>query len=813
VQRYICIHGHFYQPPRESPWLDAVETQDSAAPFHDWNERITAECYATNAAARILDDEGRIAQIVNNYARISFNFGPTLLSWMEQAAPDVYAAVLAADRESQERFSGHGSAMAQAFHHAILPLASPRDKRTEIRWGLADFRRRFGRDPEGMWLPEAAVDIESLDMMAEEGIRFAVLSPYQAAQVRLLGEREWTEARAGRIDTTRAYQQRLPSGRSIALFFYDGAVSRAVAFEGLLNRGEDLAGRLLGAFLPGDDAPQLVHIATDGETYGHHHRFGEMALAYALHYIESHGLARLTNYGEFLELHPPEHEVQIAEDSSWSCFHGIERWRSDCGCHTGGHAGWNQAWRAPLREALNWLRDEIDERFEEAATPIFSDPWAARDAYIDLISEHSPDAVKAFMASHAAPGTRPDPAAALRLMELQRFSLMMFTSCGWFFSEVSGIETVQVLQYAARALQLANQLFGGDLEPQFLARLREAPSNMPEYRDGAAVYERLVRPLVVDLAHVGAHYALTSLFEQYATRQELYCYRIERRDHRALAAGKIRLGLGAMTVTSLITGESAKLTYGALHLGAQTLLGGVREEDGAPDFAPTAQAVIAAFGRADMAEVIRLLSSYFGSLQYSLRSMFRDQQRAILATIMAATLAEVEQAYGDLYTQHAPLMRFLTDMDIPQPGEFHVAAAFTLSASLRRALETDDLRLESIQAILEEAHQAGVQLDTSSAAHVLQRSLDRVGGQARDQPTDPRRLQRFATAIAVAGALPFTIDLWAAQNIYQHLRVAVAPEQRARADQGDTRARRWMEIFSTIAEQLYFRVADDVVTT
>ncbi|HKY08926.1 MAG TPA: glycoside hydrolase, partial [Candidatus Binatia bacterium] len=354
MNRYICIHGHFYQPPRENPWLEAIELQDSAAPYHDWNERISRECYAPNAVSRILDDKGFIVKLVNNYSKISFNFGPTLLSWLETEAAETYAAILAADRQSRQKFSGHGSALAQVYNHVIMPLANSRDRITQILWGIRDFERRFARAPEGMWLPETAVDLETLELLARFGIRFVILAPHQAARVRRSGEAAWREVKSAQIDPTMPYRQQLSSGRSVAIFFYDGPIARAVAFEGLLSQGDRFIDRLTGAFDPARDRPQVVHIATDGESYGHHHRFGDMALAYVLEQIESRGLARLTNYGEYLEAHPPSHEVEIVDQSSWSCAHGIGRWWSDCGCNSGGHPGWNQQWRTPLRNALDW---------------------------------------------------------------------------------------------------------------------------------------------------------------------------------------------------------------------------------------------------------------------------------------------------------------------------------------------------------------------------------------------------------------------------------------------------------------------------
>jgi alpha-amylase/alpha-mannosidase (GH57 family) len=397
--RYICIHGHFYQPPRENPWLEEVEREESARPYHDWNERITFEAYAPNAFSRILDERGRIARIVNNYSRISFNFGPTLLAWMEREAPETYRAILAADRTSQERFSGHGSAMAQAYNHMILPLASTRDRRTQILWGIRDFEHRFGRPAAGMWLPETAVDLESLDLMAEAGIRFTVLAPHQAAAVRE-GEGAWDELRGGSPDTSRSYRVRLPSGREIAVFFYDGPLSQAVAFETLLADGAAFAGRLLEADARHGEGG-LTHIATDGETYGHHHRHGDMALAFALRRIEEEEGVLLTNYAEHLERHPPTMEARIREHSSWSCAHGTERWRADCGCSTGAHPEWNQRWRRPLREAMDWLRDRLEPLYEEAMGELVEDPWGARDRYIELVLDRSPGNVGAFLEREA----------------------------------------------------------------------------------------------------------------------------------------------------------------------------------------------------------------------------------------------------------------------------------------------------------------------------------------------------------------------------------------------------------------------------
>jgi alpha-amylase/alpha-mannosidase (GH57 family) len=563
-----------------------------------------------NSVSRILDGEGRIVGMPNNYARMSFNFGPTLLAWLEVKAPEIYEAVLAADRLSRETFGGHGSAMAQVYNHMIMPLANRRDKYTQVYWGLRDFKHRFGRLPEGMWLAETAVDLETLEIMAEFGLRFTILAPHQAHQVRRLDQEAWQDVSGGRIDPTTAYVINLPSGGKMNLFFYDGPISQAVAFEDLLSRGENLAHRLVGAFADNRDWPQLVHIATDGETFGHHHHHGDMALAYALNFIETENLASLTNYGEFLAKHPPVFEVSIFENSSWSCVHGVERWFRDCGCHSGRQPGWNQAWRTPLREALDWLRDTLAPRFEEAAARFLNDPWQARQEYIQVILDRSPASLERFFSQQGAGNLVPaDRSEVLKLLEMQRHAMLMYTSCGWFFDELSGIETVQVMQYAGRALQLARDLFGDDLEEPFLERLAQAKSNIPEFGDGRLIYQKFVKPAMVDLLKVGIHYAISSLFEDYQKHDRIYCYAINREDYRVSEVGKAKLAIGRIQVASEITHNADTISFGVLHFGDHNLVGGVRFFLGDEAYGVMAWEVTEAFALADLPQTLRRLTS------------------------------------------------------------------------------------------------------------------------------------------------------------------------------------------------------------
>ncbi len=727
MTRYVCIHGHFYQPPRDNPWLESIERQESAAPFHDWNERITAECYRPNAFARVLDSSGKIDRLVNNYARISFNVGPTLMSWLAEANPPVYEAILAADALAIER-TGCGAAIAQAHGHLILPLCNARDRRTQVRWGARDFELRFGRRPKGMWLPETACDTASLEALAEEGIEFTVLAPGQAARVRPLssagGGAPWADVRGGRVETRRAYRVNLPSGRSIVVFFYDGPTSRAVAFERLLDDGTTFARRLTSLFHPAAREPQIVHIATDGETYGHHHRFGEMALAYAIESIEREQGVQVASYETFLRAHPPTWEAEIVEGTSWSCAHGIERWRNHCGCSSGAHGNWSQGWRAPLRRALDALRDGVVERFDAEGRRIFVDPWAARDAYIDVTLANDPASAARARASFLEHYVRPEIVAAepptpereapwatraLELMELQRHAMSMFTSCGWFFDDISGIETTQVLAYALRVLELSSRLFGTSLEEPFLATLAEATSNLPEQGDGRQIWTEHVKPRAATLDRAAAHFAVASLFNEYRDDEALLGFEVHFEHREVRSAGRARLGLGVASVTVRATREQERFEYAVIHIGDHHLGVGVRKADGVATRAAMRTHLLNAFVHGDLAEMLRALERHFARSSYSLRTLFKDEQKRILDEVLETTLRSVEQAYATIYEQQAPLMRYLAGLGQPVPRAFHQAAEYTLATRIRNELALgDDMDLVSLDALVTEARESGV---------------------------------------------------------------------------------------------------------
>lgn len=805
MANFICIHGHFYQPPRENPWLESVELQDSAAPWHDWNERISVECYAPNAAARILNGEGKIEDIISNYSKISFNFGPTLLAWMKDKMPQTHDAIVAADKLSREHYSGHGSAMAQVYNHMILPLANPRDKFTQIFWGIRDFEFRFGRKPEGMWLAETAADSETLDALAEQGIQFTVLSPFQARQARRIGDRRWQDVSGAKIDPSRAYRMKLPSGRDINIFFYDGPLSQAVAFEKLLGSGERFADRIVGAFNDARDWEQLVNLATDGESYGHHHRHGEMALAYALQYIEKNKLATLTNYGEYLEKHPPQHEVRIHEKSAWSCSHGVGRWMTDCGCNSGGHGDWNQRWRAPLREALDWLRDEMAPRFEVKATEFLRDPWAARNEYINVILDRSPEGREKFLAAQAKRELNDaEKVTVFKLLELQRHAMLMYTSCGWFFDELSGIETVQVIQYAARVIQLANEIFSQDFEPAFLERLEKAKSNIPENADGRVIYHKFVKPAMIDWPRAAAHYAISSLFQEYGKSIRIFSFTFEDQQREFHVTGKTKLAVGRVRINSEITQESDVLSYAILYMGEHNLIGGVSKFASADEHNAAAKEVVQVYETADYPQVIRLIDQRFGVPAYTLKSLFKDEQRRILNEIVASAREDLEGRFRLITERYAPLMKFLEGAGAPLPAGLQTAWDLTLRGEIRKQLSNGHTEIEHLKAMVHEAQPRGTDVLNADISYAAKNRMEKLIQEIAEKPEDINHIKELEEIATLMMPLPIGLNLAEVQNTYWKLKETVLPEYLRRAKAGDHAAQECTNELLELGKRLAF---------
>ena len=769
INNYICIHGHFYQPPRENPWLETIEEQPSAAPYHDWNERITAECYRPNVAARILDKRGYIKSIVNNYASMSFNFGPTLLSWMEVNAPETYEGILEADAQSMLRFDGHGSAMAQIYNHVIMPLANMRDKRTQVRWGIADFRLRFGRMPEGMWLSECAVDSATLEILAEEGIKFTVLSPFQAKRVRPLGadNMPWQDALGGSIDSSMPYLVKLPSGKSIAVFFYDHIVSQAVAFEGLLNDGDRFAQKLLGRI---DDSipngrPYLINIATDGESYGHHHKFGEMALAYALDYVENSNQAKLTNYAEFLEIFPPSFEVELIEPSSWSCAHGVERWHSNCGCRLNNTPGWTQEWRTPLREALNWLRDATAPLYEYASRELMSSPWEARDSYIHVLNDIV--AADNFLRRYTpSVSMESEQIRVLRLMEIQRHAQLMFTSCGWFFDDISGIETVQILRYASRVIDLVKKVFSIDLEPEFLERLAEAQSNIESEGDGASVYMKHVKDAQFSFTGVVAQRCIMELFSPGFSDRDVRAFNVDLVD----VTRRESLMIGRAILHSKVTRGYGECEYVLLGEANFDVICAVREksEGGVQELLDT-------FKDLPIEQIPATIRQYFPeSCIYTLQSLRPEAQGKVLDMLASKSQEHLRTVLRDEFEKNKPLLYKLRDYQLPLQKHLKLLADCFVNDMLRAEITTpgtiDEKELDMLATWIESGK---IYLNENELLFLLRSRLIEVADKWAESPRDEQLLDEFTKLASLADFLPAKPDCTHAQNVFWRLKQQV----------------------------------------
>ena len=791
---YITVHGHFYQPPRENPYLDAIERQPSAAPFHNWNERIHHECYRPNAFARVLNDRGDIVKIVNNFEYLSFNIGPTLMSWIERYDLEVYQRILDADRKSCDRLNGHGNAIAQAYNHMILPLANQRDKQTQIRWGKADFRSHFNRDPEGMWLAETAVDESTVAALIAEGIRFIILAPSQAQRCRPLDANlSWNEVGGGQIDTTRPYRCFLKKGRDrpsdacnlesdpasyLDIFFYDGPISRDMGFDSALSSSHNLASRL-GQAVRGDHRPaQLIAVATDGETFGHHKAGTEKCLAYAFDQEFSHRGWTVTNFAHYLSLTPPTWEVELKPVTAWSCAHGVDRWQDDCGC--GGEGLWHQQWRRPLRNALDWLRDQLIKVYEDTGKNFFRDPWLARDESIQIVRDRTPANVNRFLAQHQTHKlTSAERTDALRLLEMQRHAMLMYTSCGWFFEELSRPEGTQILRYASRALELAGDVAGVQLEKGFVKRLALAPSNVDCFKTGAEVYRQLVVSAQISFEQVASHYAISSLFTAYTPEERVYCYEAHQLDYQQQRMGSLTLAIGQLHLTSEITRETSHLIFAVLHLGGWDFHCCIQPFVGRRSYTSLKETLIGSLNQGSAAQIILAMSQIFGNQSYSLQTLFAEERHRIMQLLTQETLTRLDQLYTQVYRDnYGVLMAFHRD-ELPVPRELQVAAEIALSHRLLLSLrsleqETSDRldasfnQLLELEAIATEANHLHCNLTALEAKQILERFIRRSLWQLlnSDSETTEREVQRLVRLLDLGQQLRLNLNLDQAQELY-----------------------------------------------
>ncbi len=723
-KNYLTIHGHFYQPPRENPWLEAIELQESASPFHDWNARICDECYNPNSASRIVDGKNRILDIVNNYSLMSFNFGPTLMSWLQNNAPNTYERIIQADRKSLELCSGHGNAIAQVYNHIIMPLANDKDKYTQTIWGVKDFEYRFGRKPEGIWLSETAVDDRTLEVLYDCGIKFTILSPYQAARIRKINAKHdsaWEDVSWGSIDPARSYRYFIKGNpeKYIDLFFYDGSISKSVAFDNLLKDGNKFVKRLQDGVSQQRNYNQLINIGTDGESYGHHTRFGDMALSYVLKKCAQNAGFTITNYGEYLETYPPLYEVDIKPVSSWSCFHGVDRWQDDCGCSTGAHPGWNQKWRKPLREALNWLRDELITLYEEEGPKYLNDIWEARNGYISVILDRDELILNKFFKKYQKKElSYEEKINVLKLLEIQRQSMLMFTSCGWFFAEISGIETTQIMKYAARAIELAESFSNNDFETSFLEILDKAKSNVAEYGTGKDIYQKFVKPSVVTIKQIISQWAILSLYKDYDEETDIYCYNIKRLDYRKVKNSKSVLAVGRIKITSKITLESFDMIFAIIKFANSDFHCAIKEYSTQTAYNKIKTELVEKYLNCSFTEVMRALDENFGREYFSVKNLFIDERKDILKIQLKNKINRFSQTFKSLYDESHTAILQLGALGIHMP-EIDVMASYTLSKDFNAIFnETEDIFDDDLihQAvdISNEAKMLGIKLKTES---------------------------------------------------------------------------------------------------
>ncbi|MEK9628168.1 MAG: DUF3536 domain-containing protein [Nitrospinota bacterium] len=796
-RKYICIHAHFYQPPRENPWTQEIEIQDSAAPYKNWNKRITEECYAPNAKARILDEDLRIKKIVNNYSRISFNFSPTLLSWLESNSPETYQAILDADKESQKLFSGHGSALAQPYYHMIMPLAKSSDKLTQIIWGIEDFKLRFKREPVGVWLPETAVDIETLDFLANEGIRFTVLAPGQAKKIRSSENSNWMSVNEETLDTTRPYKQKLPSGREISIFFYNKNVSHQVAFENLLSNGDKFFNNLISQFSTDSGKTELVHPATDGESYGHHHKFGEMTLAYTLDRLMNHDSYSLVNYSKYLADYPATWEVGILENTSWSCAHGIERWRSDCGCHTGGEEGWTQAWRKPLREALDELREQLDKKFEETLNPLLKNPSEARNEFVQLIL-HT-ESVEKFLGKHAS--FRLDASKKIKVlkwMEIQRHAMLMYTSCGWFFNDVSGIETVQILRYASYALDLYSQLDGVSLESSFIETLKKARSNIPKWKSGDFIYKKMVESTRVANEQIFTCGLAANLLKKSILEIPVGSNSVLNISSDKTSSGKYEIIFGKGDIVKDNTLEKVSMDYFVLHDGDGDykifVLPSVEKNK------EIREKILSVFEKKGYKETLSLLLESFGPPCYPDRKIFHKFYDNLADEIGQEFWAKNRNLKKEMFSFQKNLLLLHNRLDTPLPSDFDKFSGFFLIEQWKEILNSPENSLEKIQHLIKFSN--GNSLDTLEFKSIYQERIKQVIKDIEKHPEDMEKLDCLNSLLGLLDFIPMKLNLWNAQNEVFKKVIPQYMELKKRKSDGEQNVDEWVDKIESVLNYL-----------
>ncbi|KMQ52576.1 alpha-amylase [Chitinispirillum alkaliphilum] len=662
-KKYVVIHGHFYQPPRENPWLDVIEKQESAAPYPNWNECIYDQCYRPNAYSRLLDNKGMISEIHNNYEKMSFNFGPTLFSWLERYHPVTLERIVLADKQSREEYDGHGNAVAQVFNHIIMPLASRRDQLTQIRWAKHHFRRSFKRDPEGIWLAETAINMQTVRCLIEENIKFVILSPNQAEKFRPMGDKNWSMVSQVGIDTRRPYRifPKSDSGAQLEgyldIFFFDEGLSKEISFNNLLTDANILGNRINSCYDNSADS-QLVTIATDGETFGHHKAFGDMCLAYFFKHVAPQLGIQPVNFAYYRTIKPPEYEVSLknssGEGTAWSCAHGVGRWTRDCGCKTGGEDFWRQTWRKPLRDALNYLQNEIDLHYESVLSSIMDRPWDLRDAYVETMNEDSDKIFKAFIEDNfGSERLHEDKLREVRrLLEAQKYLLFSYTSCGWFFSDISGIETIQNMAYACRAIQLGlTEDKKESVLEKFLNMLEEAPSNIPN-ANGRTIFERHILPFF----HHERLLAFAASVQQVIANEEKQTqykssYTIRTSSVKSISNDNARYEITSVELDNSMSGERS----------AWSVLLSYNDEDDLRGWIIPAECSVGSSNPDDW-------MSHEEAKSFSLHETFYTCREELFESFQSKMISDTYERFENWYSKNISHMQFLSKLDLNIPS-------------------------------------------------------------------------------------------------------------------------------------------------
>jgi len=685
INKYAIVHGHFYQPPRENPWTGEIERQVSASPFHNWNERITAECYTPNTASRVLNETNLINEIVNNFQYFSFNFGPTLIQWIEKYTPQTYKNILEADKISAGIQNGHGNSIAQVYNHTILPLATDDDKRTQIEWGIKDFVFRFGRYPEGIWLAETAIDSATARILMEYKLKYIILSPHQAQRIRLFKSKSWIDVSSGNIDTRVPYRIYYKNEKGhtvqdkyIDVFFYNAGLSTAVGFEHLLTDSVRFADKIHGAFDSWSAASQAAIIATDGESYGHHEKNGDMCFS---SFVSREILSRpfkLVNFGHFLEIMPPTFEVELkpgpnGEGTAWSCMHGVGRWARDCGCSEGGHYGWNQRWRTTFRESLDYLRNEAEKIYKDNLGKYVCDLKKMRNDYMDVLLD--PSKKYDFLRKHLKDYNYPqDKTKIFKLLEAQFYCQLSFTSCGWFFADISRLEPTQNMKYAARAIEILSEFTRTDIESKFLNILDKAHSNITDFGSGKDIYNRFIKPCAYKIETIIANYAIENFILDEVRDRNIFFYTAKSSEYKIKNGEKIPLYKGKVKLINSKTDEEYDYLYYLFVPSYREIKCYILDPDIKIEFADNTD------------QIEKQISNLTNNNYFGLKNLICDNREHLIQLALKEELQKLEKTFKNIYHKNVDILETLTKYDLPLPNVLKEICSFALTTEFNKKI-------------------------------------------------------------------------------------------------------------------------------